>query len=194
MSECTGCTIFVCGISGVGKTHLIRAVLGQLKDALTWRASEMIAEARQVFDPEQLRTLAPTELQQSQELLVAGFATRRRMFTNELVLLDAHSVIDTNEGLFDIPVVIVARLKTTGIIHVTDEPGRIYERRSADRERVRPSRSVAQLEVYQSRSIANCESYCSMLHVPLTLVHAGDENAFERTIRGIVEAGHQPND
>src|SRR5580704_17600695 len=104
MSGSHGSTIMVCGIAGVGKTHLIHAALGRLPSGLTWRASEIIGEARKTRDPERLRALPADDIRRSQELLVDGFEARRRALPDNLVLLDAHSVIDSDDGLFEIPV------------------------------------------------------------------------------------------
>jgi adenylate kinase len=186
MSAWSGTTILVCGISGVGKTSLIQVALGKFLAAVTWRASEIIAEARSISDPERLRALPPEEIHRSQEFLVSGFEARRRAFSNEIVILDAHSVIDTDNGLFDVPVDVVKRLRPAGIIHVSDDIERIEERRLIDLDRVRVSRSLAKLQEYQMRSIAVCEGYQAALGVPLLHVRAGHDAAFAKAIQDII--------
>jgi len=185
MKRSTTHTIFICGISGVGKTKLIESVIDRFPSAVTWRASEIIGQARKVTDSETLRKLAPGEIQQSQELLLQGFLARRGALPDALVLLDAHSVIDTESGFIDIPVRVIAGLAPSGIIHVSDDVARISERRLADPSRVRPERSLGQLAEYQQRSIALCERYSAALDLPLVEVRSGDWEAFAETIRDL---------
>jgi adenylate kinase len=186
MSRRVGQTILVCGISGVGKTTLLDDAIKFLPSAVVWRASEIIGAARNILDPEALRTLPAGEILQSQALLVRGFETQRRAFPDSLVLLDAHSVIDSDNGLIEIPVEVAARFVPSGILHVSDEPARIQERRITDTKRVRPTRSLGQLIEYQRRSIAACGGYSAALNVPLIEVRSGDIDGFTKAIQRVV--------
>ena len=188
MSTPVAHTILVCGISGVGKTRLLNDVLKSLPSAVLWRASEIIGAARNVLDPETLRTLPATEILRSQALLIRGFEALRRAFPNTLVLLDAHSVIDADTGYIEIPVEVVRRFVLSGILHVSDEPARILKRRIADTERVRPVRSLVHLVEYQLRSRAACEGYSAALNVPLIEVRSGEVEASTRAIQAIIAA------
>jgi adenylate kinase len=178
-------TILVFGVSGVGKTQTLDRVVAQLPGSVTWRASEIIGVARNTLDPEALRKLPLDEIRRSQELLLQGFTERRSASPNLLVLLDAHSVIDTESGLVDIPVEVAARLGPSGIIHVSDDVARILERRLGDQQRVRPARSLGQLEEYQQRSVASSRLYSATLGVPLIEVRSGDRDAFMEAVRRI---------
>jgi adenylate kinase len=180
-----GGTILVCGIAGVGKTWLLHAVQGQLTNALIWSAGQIIGEARALQDPEALRSLPAEEIARSQELLVRGFEAMRDEHPNELALLDAHSVIDSAEGLIDIPIVIVRRLGPVGIVHVEDAVQRILERRVNDRLRTRPPRTADQLYEYQRRSALNCRAFAVALRVPLRHVSAGDVAGLTQAIEDI---------
>lgn len=186
MSESGGRTVLVCGVSGVGKTHLIQSSLCQLPGALSWRASEMIGDARETADPERLRTLSMDEIRYSQELLVEGFKIRRRAHPGDLVLLDAHSVIDSDHGLVEIPADIVAHLELSGIIHVSDDIDRIVERRLMDRKRVRPTRTRDHLDTYQARSLKVCQSYQDALGIPLVQIRSGAIVSFIKAIDEII--------
>lgn len=182
-------TILVCGISGVGKTRLINRTLGRIPGAVVLRASEIIGLARQNNDPEFLRRLPRNELERSQELLVQGYRQYRETRSDDVVILDAHSVIDQGDSepaLFDVPVNFIAKLRPQGIIFVEDSVEQIAIRRLNDRCRSRPQRSLEQLETYQVRSLAVCESYQSALGVPLLRVRSGDELAFIGAIRRIL--------
>jgi adenylate kinase len=191
MKPWQGLTILVFGISGVGKTRLIARAKDQLMPVLTWRASEMIGEARQISNSEDLRRLPVNQLLASQELLVRGFEVRRRSNPDALVILDAHSVIDADGGLVEIAIDVVARLHPAGLIHVGDTAAHIQQRRDADIARPRPVRNAAELEHYQERSLDMCRRYSEALLVPLIEVISGDEQAFIRAIRRIVTIAPQ---
>jgi adenylate kinase len=183
-----GMTILVFGISGVGKTRLIALAKDRLAPVLTWRASEIIGEARQISKSEDLRCLPVNELQASQELLVSGFMLRRRANPNALVILDAHSVIDADTGLVEIAIDVVERLYPAGLIHVGDTAERIQQRRDADVTRPRPGRTVAELIRYQESSLEMCGRYSEALQVPLIEVISGDEEAFVSAVESITRS------
>lgn len=178
-------TILVFGISGVGKTTLLESALQRFPAAHVWRASDIIGIARHEPDPEKLRTLPLDEIRLNQELLVRGFEARRREFAESLVLLDAHSVLDTEAGLIDIPVEVVSAFIPSGIIHVSDQIEQIQARRLADSARARPQRSLIELREYQERSMAACERFKSALEIPLIYVRAGEAGAFVAAIARI---------
>ena len=177
-----GVTILVFGISGVGKTSLIQSSVKDFPNALRWRASDIISQAREMSDPERLRLLPPAELMRSQELLVEGFRARRKLSPSELVILDAHSVIDTDGGFFEVPVEVVSQLAPAGIVHVATEVAQIASQRTSDHSRVRPTRSAAQLAEYQARSIRACEQYSEALEIPLIHVNVGNGADFIHAI------------
>jgi adenylate kinase len=187
MIEPLGLTILVIGVSGVGKTRTLEGAVARIPESVTWRASEIIGAARDTLDPEELRKLPLNEIRRSQELLVQGFSARRKSSPHLLVLLDAHSVIDTEVGLADIPVEVASGLAPSGIIHVSDDVDRILQRRLYDQHRVRPSRSLEQLCEYQRRSIASCKLYSAILRVPLIEVRSGDIDGFVSAVSGIAK-------
>lgn len=170
--------VMVCGISGVGKTRLIRQVLPDLPETLTWTASEIIGEARRNTDPEYLRTLPADELARSQEMLVRGFRHRWDETIATLILLDAHCVLDTDEGLFEIDTGIIRRLDPVSFIHVEEHVEQILERRTADTRKRRPDRSLQQLRDYQDRSRQACEGFAQALHRPMIQIHSADAAGF----------------
>jgi adenylate kinase len=166
----------------VGKTRLLESVAPRFPAARVWRASEIIGDMRHLHDPERLRTLPRDEIERSQHLLIQGFALRRQQYPQALVFLDAHSVIDTDDLLVDIPVKIAEALAPTGIVHISDEVERIQERRLADAARARPARTLRQLEEYQRRSLAACERFATAVNVLLLDVRSGDTAALTEAI------------
>lgn len=181
-------TLFVCGIAGIGKTHLIARVLPQFPLAVTWRASAIIQEARDVADPDLLRRMSRDEIALSQGLLITGLERRRRESTSALIVLDGHSVVDSDDGLIDIAVETIRQLRVQVVVHLDDTVARIAARRASDNNRRRPARTIEQLSHYQSRSLANCKLYESRLGIELLRLRAGDEEGLAKTIAELLAA------
>jgi adenylate kinase len=177
--------VFVCGVSGVGKTHLIRQVLPELPEAVSWTASEIIGEARQNTDPEFLRTLPVNELARSQELLVRAFRHRWDETTVALILLDGHCVLDTDEGFFAIDTGIIRRLDPMAFIYIEEHVERILERRTADARKRRPMRTTEQLRDYQDRSRRACEGFSQALDRPMFQIYSEDTAGLLTALRAV---------
>jgi len=168
--------VVVCGVAGVGKTYLIERARPLFEEAGFWRASTIIQEARTTADPDALRGLPSDEMRRSQDLLVHRFHEMRKRFQGDLILLDAHCVIDRDEGFYDIEVDVMRRLSPDAFVHVEDGVDAIAERRRADTNRSRPARSLEQLALYQIRSLQNCERYSDELGIPMFRVQSGNLN------------------
>jgi adenylate kinase len=164
--------------------------VARLPDTATLRASEIIGEARQNRDPEYLRTLPSDEILQSQELLVRGFAARIVLVNQRLILLDAHSVIDSGSGYVDMPMEVFGRLGADAFIHVEDDPIAIRDRRLRDSTKRRPVRTVAQLSEYQARSVKVCTEIAGGLSKRVYRIKSGDVVELERAVR-LVMANYQ---
>lgn len=182
-------SVFVCGIAGVGKTYLINRVIVRFPTVVTHRASAIIQEARKVSDQDTLRCLPIDEIAASQELLVRGLGRLRDECAANLIVLDGHSVIDTNDGFFDITVETIKRLSVQSIVHLEDSVDRIKERRDKETARERPRRSADQLAEYQSRSLRMCGSYERDLSIPLTRLRANDEVGLANVISQLLATG-----
>lgn len=174
--------VLVCGVAGVGKTSLIRDFVAGRPWAVTLSAGTIIAEARRISDPERLRTLPSNELERSQQLLVEGFSRILPTVAASLLLLDAHTVIDGNDGLYCVPFDVFERLKLDGVIHVEAQSAVIWERRRLDTQRVRPQRSVSDLAEYQRLSAERACQISSRLSTWIGHIEAGDQEQFERLL------------
>jgi adenylate kinase len=171
--------VFVCGIAGVGKSFLIKEYVNLTVGAAAWSASEIIGEARKNLDQEYLRNLAHDELRRSQELLLAGFQLRISAANFDAILLDGHSVIDNDAGMFPIPAWLIGQIAPRAIIHVEDEVTTIFKRRMEDIRRPRPPRNLEQLAAYQQLSLEACHSLRAELGIVLNRVRAGSVQEFK---------------
>jgi adenylate kinase len=174
--------ILICGVAGVGKSTLIRRFLARHANASTLSAGAIIAKARSNTDPEFLRSLPSDELTVSQQLLVEGFASLLPTISTGLLLLDAHTVIDCDHGLYRVPISVFEQFKLKGLIHIEADAGTILERRLQDEARIRPPRSLAQLVEYQRLSADCAKQIGDRLGIWVATVDSGDRATFERLL------------
>lgn len=157
------------GISGVGKTTL----LTKTRTGLSFehlQASELIREEREYQGKSAASDSAMqnASLDENQLLLIEGF--RRMVPANGLVVLDAHSVVDTPDGLFEISSSVFERLEISLFILLTEKPSEIVRRRSSDTNRRRSTRSISEIGRQQMRSVQTTFRIARILDVPVEIL------------------------
>ena len=166
--------IAVVGISGVGKSTLVRQAGGQRK-ILHLTASELIKSEqhrRQVQDQTSEELRAGPVLD-NQSLLIAAFE-RATLDAGVPIVFDGHTTIDAPTGLVEIPTEVFRRIGVQHLVFVEDAPEEIARRRTADVSRSRPERSAAQLQRYQEVSKAAATRISTELSIPLTSIGPGE--------------------
>lgn len=179
-------TILVFGISGVGKSWLCR----KTTEALAVRhvsGSQLIqAEKERVtshlVSTDALRTGLVVD---NQQLLLEGFK-HFRLQDSRSILFDGHNVVDTDNGLVEIPFEVIAGLEPAALIIVTDSPKSIVDRRAADTSRDRPPRSVEDLSAYQALSHELAERHADLLSIPFSSIGSGDLTSFVSFVKPFV--------
>src|SRR5690242_897384 len=145
--------IALLGLSGVGKSTLLRALAGRVA-FIHLQASDLI-KAEQAFRDAQLQSseaLRTGAVLENQALLIAGFHRVAESATAPIVF-DGHSVIDGRDGLIEIPGGVFAALDLAAISFLQADPVTIAARRSHDTVRQRPLRDEATLAEHQERAI-----------------------------------------
>ena len=170
--------IAVVGLSGVGKSTLIRGVSAgravQHLQASALIQAEQARSALKVESPEALR-LGP--VLDNQALLVAAFH-RLVQPKPDLVLLDGHVLIDGRDGLVAIPSDTFAAVGCEAMILLRDAPDRILARRRADTGRPRPYRSALELASQQQLASSIADGICRTLGIPLYVVTPDEPQLF----------------
>lgn len=175
--------IGVFGLSGVGKSWII-ARFAAHTPVLHVQASQLLRDAKAVLvgtdvTSEDLRKGAVLD---NQALIIEAFA--RVCATAQLpIVFDGHCVVDNGDRLLEIPVEVIAGLAITHLIFIEGSPQDIVERRRKDTTRVRPERIEEELAQHQQRAKFVCERYSQLLGLPLTIIVAGDEDAFADALR-----------
>jgi adenylate kinase len=176
--------IAVFGISGVGKTTIIRQWLDGRDDALHLQASALIRQGLTdlALDSEILRRSSTHRILANQKVLVEMFGHAVAASRAELVVFDGHLIIDTDDRLVEIPLAVVAALQPHILVHVEQLPEVIAARRRADTGRVRPRRDTSTLQCHQARSRALCQAYGSKLGILVAHVNGEEQSALNAAV------------
>lgn len=171
-------TILVFGISGVGKSWLCR----QAAQSLAVRhisGSQLIQAEKERVTSQKVSTdaLRTDRVVDNQRLLLEGFQNYR-LNDNTSILFDGHNVIDTDNGLVEIPYEVISGLEPAAIVIVIDTPDTIMMRRASDPSRARPLRSVEALSTYQDLCLELAKRHASALSVPTIAIQSGDLDSF----------------
>ncbi len=161
-------TIFVAGVSGVGKTTFLKSLACRTEfQHLT--ASQIIKDQKrhiksQGMTSEELRL---ANIGDNQKVLIDGFH-RQKTPQIGLIIIDGHTVIDTPEGLVEIEGSVFKRLGIDHFIFLKENPAEILKRRQADLSRERPLVHAELIEEHQAISFSVTAKIAETLSVPLT--------------------------
>ena len=147
--------------------------------------SEVLAEVTRQ-NSESLRTAPKARIQDNQKLAVKKIDAIRAQHPRSNVVLDAHCVIDNGQELVRVPEAAIEELRPTALLCIWDDAVRIHERRRLENDRMRPERSVLQLQDYQNEVIQTCKEYRTRLGLELVCVRAGDGEALQRYLARVI--------
>ncbi len=166
----------VFGISGVGKTSLIRAAIARRDDVLHLQASMLIKQSLsdRSITSEALRRTSSDRVLLNQKALTTMF--QRIVAASHgarLVIFDGHLIVDTDSETVEIPLDVVAAITPSSLVHIEATPATIAERRRHDLCRSRPERAIAVLSEHQLRSRILCNQHAASLGIEAHIVTDG---------------------
>jgi adenylate kinase len=168
----TANVIGVFGLSGVGKTRMIRAAIHERDGIVHLQAGALIKQglADATISSEALRRSSGDRVLANQSVLLAMFAKVLAAEAGKLVIFDGHLIIDTDADLVEIPLGVVTGLQPAALLHVEALPEIIAARRREDNERIRPARTKAVLVEHQARSRKACCQFAAALGIDAHIV------------------------
>ena len=163
-------TAALVGLSGVGKSTVAR----QLASGWSFRhlgASELIRASRgmSLSHHDKLREAG---IDENQQLLIDAFRVSTAQESRP-ILLDAHTLIETSNGIALIPPAVFKALCVTKMVFLVDLPMSILERRQLDEGRVRPQIELADLAALQERALLSAMAISNELDAPLLVCRPG---------------------
>lgn len=176
----------VTGISGVGKSWLLARVMSKQSGQLL-SASSLISDEleRRVDRNNHQDRLRERDIDDNQELLISGFMNVVDC-TQELIVLDAHVVIDTPTGLQTVGAEIFSSLNSSLIVFVEGDPEQILQQRDKDNKRIRPQRDIETLRSQQTRAKLAASQIAEKLQIPLHIILSGDTASLQNTLESAV--------
>jgi adenylate kinase len=172
LSVPAGAVFGLFGISGVGKTWLAQNVVAQVPELLHLEASALLRVAHQA-EGEALRRSPRRDLVASQQALAAAFEKARAGCPERPVLISAHSVIDNDIELVDVPFAAIEPLAIEHYVFLRAESEVIASRR-AQSTRQRPHKPASVLAAHQQRALEVCQSYSRASGSPVTVLDLGE--------------------
>ena len=175
--------VCVFGVSGVGKTTLIRQFVRAHADWRALSAAEVLSQLSGQ-NREALRTSDRPVIESNQITLADEIRKRRLAEPSIRWLLDAHSVIDNGRELVPVPVAIISRLDPDRLVFLFDEAAEIHRRRLSDDQRSRPLPSIPRMAAEQALAWRTCVAYVQELDIELHRVNVNDSPACAKAVLG----------
>lgn len=168
-------TVAFVGLSGVGKSTLIRSLAERI-ELQHLSAGKLIGEEKarikEALNHDELRL---ADIAVNQQLLIDSF-NRKKDISAGLVVLDGHTVIDTNLKLEAIPTSVFRAIGIELFIFLHVNPSEILKRRTLDSSRNRPLIGVTEIAEHQAFALEVTESCARELSIPCHVVDTDDIN------------------
>lgn len=164
----------VTGLSGVGKSWLLKNAQNrepmQVLSTGSLIAGQLKAGQSQSVAYDGLRE---QDIEANQRALERGFSQHLDP-RSQLVILDAHVVIDTPNGLELIKTDVFSDIGASLVIFLEEDPSRIVQNRLQDTSRKRPLLDQNSIKAQQEVAKERAQMIASELEVPWHILRAGD--------------------
>lgn len=183
--------VIIVGIPGVGKTTVVSRVVELLKEknvkvSVSIFGTVMFDEAKKkgVKNRDDIRKLSVKEQKELQSTAARTIAS----ITDDVVIVDTHAFISTQEGFYPgLPHNVLEILNPNSFIMISARPEEIYNRRMSDTSRTRDIVSIdtikKELDV-TSAMLSTCSILCGS---PIKMV-LNTEGKVDEAARGILNA------
>jgi len=183
--------VIIVGIPGVGKTTVVSRVVELLKAknvkvSVSIFGTVMFDEAKKkgVQNRDDLRKLSVKQQKELQSMAATTIAS----ITDDVVIVDTHAFISTQEGFYPgLPQNVLEILNPDSFIMISARPEEIYNRRMTDTTRTRDIVSIdaikKELDV-TSAMLSTCSILCGS---PIKMV-LNTEGKVDEAARGIISA------
>jgi adenylate kinase len=168
----------VLGISGVGKTFLIKQ-LASRRPELSWTSGGTLLERANAITRDDLRLAQKSTIIMNQEIIRRSFVDFVSASEATVILFDGHCVINSGSELVPIPASVFKDLGIDRIAFVYDDPGLIQSRRVSDQSRNRAIQTVEEIAFEQDFARTTCAAIVQELQIPSCQVSNADIERLE---------------
>jgi adenylate kinase len=163
--------IFVCGVSGSGKSHITSRLTGAYPEFVHVKGSAILVESGRP-----IRGLSPADAEKNQLVLHQELLDRNLI--SALHILDGHLTINTTLGMFTVPDWFFEQINVEAVICILDEPARIARRLN---EKGFPC-TIAAIDLHQKIERNEASTRASLLKCSYNEFAAVDLDGFARTL------------
>ena len=167
----------IVGIPGVGKTTLIARAAEMLNQArkttVVIFGTVMFEEAKKMGlkNRDEMRRMSLEDQRRLQDLA----AQRIREMKDDIVMIDTHLFINTDEGYYPgLPMRLLSIMKPTNMVMVAADPGEIAERRKSDQTRQRDIASAENIQKELDISRVMVASCSILTGAPFSIIMNND--------------------
>lgn len=178
-----GHTIAIVGVSGVGKSTFITS-LQNSQNFQYLSASDLIKDEKKIQSQQNISNdeLRHVDIDDNQQLLISGFL-RARDSAAEIIVLDGHTIVDTPNGLVEIPAEVFRSVEVSKFIFLIEAAEIIAERRASDGSRKRPNLPIKEIQRHQNHALAITAKIALKLRIPLILITSDQIEFAKQEIR-----------
>ena len=172
---------FVVGVSGVGKTQMIKRFVAEHHEYIHLEASKLIKQAINAQTSEQLRLLPREKILKNQYLLLQELTRYKQQYNR--IILDGHLLISNDKEIIPIPLDIVKRIEPYKIILIEGDPNEIFLHRLNDLQKKYPKQTIIEIEKTQNFLEKITIKYCKELKVDFNTLHFYEDEKFRKLLR-----------
>ena len=154
---------FVVGISGVGKTTIIRRFVKEHSDYVHLEASKLIKQRIRAETSEQIRVLPKNKVLMNQSVLIEELSRYKEKYSQ--IILDGHLLINNNQELIPIPLDIVKKISPRNIILIHGNSHDILSHRINNLQKKYFKETISEINRSQQFMKEIAISYCKKLGI-----------------------------
>lgn len=175
--------IALVGLSGVGKSTFIDSINTDIQLQIL-SASELIKTQKKINNShDELRF---HNINDNQLLLIEGFKQAKDA-TQQITILDGHTVIETPNGLTEISSNVFREIEIQHFVFLIEEAGVILQRRTNDSSRKRSGATLTELDGFQRRALEVTTRIALELRVPVTIITPEKTSALNSVLSSLAQ-------
>jgi adenylate kinase len=167
---------FVVGVSGVGKTEMIKHFVANHHDYVHIEASKLIKQGINAQTTEQIRLLPKEQIIKNQSLLLKELSKYKQK--HQRIILDGQLIIYNNQELVPIPLDVVKNIAPHNLVLIQGNAQDIISHRINDPHKNRPNQTVDEIEKNQQFLEQMAINYCKEICIRFDKLCFNEYNKF----------------
>lgn len=171
---------FVVGVSGVGKTEMIKRFVADHHDYVHIEASKFIKQGINAQTSEQIRLLPKEQIIKNQYFLLKELSKYKQK--HQRIILDGHLVIYNNQELVPIPLDVVKDIAPHNLILIQGNAQDIISHRISDPHKNRPNQTADEIEESQQFLEQIAINYCKEICIRFDKLYFNEYKKFSELL------------